>query len=85
MKQNPTTTQEFDPFHSQCKRACQNTMLQNRPTKHPFQACTAGHVAVKIRIHTSRFEEKKKPTKKKKRVNPHKLTNEAFCGESSIH
>jgi hypothetical protein len=52
---------------------------------HPFQACTAGHVAVKIWLHTSRFEEKKKPIKTKKRVNPHKLTNEAFCGESSIH
>jgi hypothetical protein len=40
---------------------------------HPFQACTAGHVAVKIRLHTSHFEEKKKPIKKKKRVNQHKL------------
>jgi hypothetical protein len=51
---------------------------------HPFQACTAGHVAVKTRLHTSHFEEKKKTIKKKNQPTQ-TLTNEAFCGESSIH
>jgi hypothetical protein len=46
-------------------------MLQNRPIKHPFQACTAGHVAVKIRLHTSHFE-KRKNNQSKKTINPKK-------------